>query len=161
MKPIELIIWAIVAFLSSVLDTSFLAFLDIFNSTVISSFCIVIVLAMLGYKSQSIYFGSFVILFLSAFSSIPIFALFIAYMAIPLLIIFLKQKIYFEAIPAVVVLAFLVSSTIFRLTLLTLGSIPSRKIISSLLSFPAINTLFGYFLLMLARRYILRFKGKG
>lgn len=159
MKLRELIIWAVIGFIACCCDTSFFAFYEIFNATVISSFCLLIVIAILNLKAQSLYYGAFCILFLSAFSSIPIYSLFIAYMIIPLLIFYLRQKIYFEAVLSVAVIVLLASSLIFRLAIIPLGSLSSRELLLSVSVFPILNMLFGLILFAFIKRFVVNAGG--
>ena len=153
MKLFESLIWIVVAFLACCLDTSFFAFYEIFNATIISSFCLILVIALLDFKIQSLYYGAFCILFLSALSSLPIYSLFIAYMIIPLLIFYLRQKIYFEAVLPVAVFVLLTSSVIFRLSIIPLGSFSYEELLLSVLAFPILNTIFGAVIFVLFNKY--------
>jgi hypothetical protein len=153
MKLFESLIWIVVAFLACCLDTSFFAFYEIFNATIISSFCLILVITLLDYKIQSLYYGAFCILFLSALSSLPIYSLFVAYMIIPLLIFYLRQKIYFEAVLPVAVFVLLISSVIFRLSIIPLGSFSYEELLLSVLAFPILNTIFGAVIFVLFNKY--------
>ncbi len=153
MTSLQLFLYPCLAFIVSVLDTSFFAFYEIFNSTIISSFLILIILVISDRKKVSLYFGSFCILFLSAFSSLPIYSMFLAYMGIPLIIFYIRQKIYFESnlFPALFVI--FIANSLFRLLLLPLSDFQAESTIISLFSFPIINTLIGLVLFVMAKKY--------
>lgn len=159
MKIYESLLWIVVAFVACCLDTSFFAFYEIFNATIISSFCLILIIALLDYKIQTLYYGAFCILFLSALSSLPIYSLFFAYMVIPLLIFYLRQKIYFEAVPVVAVFVLLVSSVLFRLVIIPLGSFSSGELLISIMAFPILNTLFGIVIFVLFNKFYIVKRG--
>ncbi len=154
MTLFQLLIIPLIAFIFSVLDTSFFAFYETFSSTVISSFIVLMILVIFDRKKTTVYFGSFCILFLSAFSSLPLYSMILGYLGIPLIIFYFRQKIYFESnlFPALVIMLF--SNLLFRLLLLPLSEIRSESTLLSVISFPIINTLIGSILFVLAKKYI-------
>ena len=154
MSIYQLLLIPLFAFCFSVLDTSFFAFYETMGSTVISSFLILMLLCIFDKKQISIYYGAFCILFLSAFSSLPLYSMIIGYLGIPLLFVYVRQKFYFESsiLPAVVVM--LISCFLFRLLLLPISDFSSENMFLSIIIFPLINTLFGMVLFTISKKLL-------
>lgn len=136
----------------TILDTSFFSFWEVWNATIISSFCFLMVVVILGHRKVALVFGAFSILFLSVFSSIPTVSLLAIYLIIPLLIFYIRQKVYFESsyIPAAIV--FLLSGLVFRLVLLSMSLQFGPEVLISLFTFPIINLFVSMLLLWSAKR---------
>ena len=142
------------AFLLSILDTSFLSFYEFYNATIISSFAALMIFAILGYRKESLVFGASCILSLSVFSSLPVWVLVSSFLLIPSLIFYIRDKIFFDNnIWAIAIIIFL-SNLVFRLLMLSLTVTTGSELTNSVISFPILNLLFGIVFLVLAKKLL-------
>ncbi len=158
MNLIEFILFPILSFLLVCLDTSFFSFHEICSSTIISSFDVIIVFSLFDKRKQALYCAAFAILFLSALSSLPLYVLIIAYFGLPLIISYLKQKIFFDQVLSSAVLIYLGATLLFRILLLPMSDFSLNGLLLSVVMFIIINTLFGIFLFVIAKKIYLREK---
>lgn len=156
MNLIEFILYPLLSFIFVCLDTSFFSFHEICSSTIISSFVILILFSLFDKRKQALYFAAFSILFLSALSSLPLYALFIAYLGSPLIISFLKQKIFFEQVLSSAVLILIAANLIFRIMLIPMSNFSQDGLLLSIIMFIFINTLFGVFLFVIVKKMLSR-----
>lgn len=147
----------LLAILLSIVDTSFLSFHELFGASVISSFAILLIIALLGYRKQSLLFGAAAVLALSTFSSLPVWALICAYLLIPTLIFYIKDKIFFDNnLPALAVII-LISNLIFRLLMLPLSTSIGGELIVSVLFYPVLNLIVSIILLAMIKKVLIFF----
>jgi len=152
MNYILYILMPILALVLTILDTSFFSFWEVWNTTIISTFCMLMVVVMFGHRRASLVFGAFCTLFLAVFSSVPVYLLMITFFIIPLLVFYIRDKVFFEAnyIPALIV--FLLSGFIFRLILLPLNPEFNKDVLLSIVSFPIVNAIFSLLIFAVYKR---------
>ena len=143
MNIINYIVIVVVAIVSVILDTSFFSFLEIWHATVLISFQILITLAIIGFRYHLLYFSALAILLYAVFSSVPLYFLILAFLGIPLLIIYLKLKITYDSNFPIILLSFLVINFVFQLGLIGVSLNFSAIAVTSVASFSLINTLAG------------------
>ncbi len=152
MKTYKYIILAILSLLTTLLDTSFFSFIDIFEASIISTFAVLFTMAILNLKREALYFASFSILFYVIFSSVPVYLLFILFLGIPLILYLTKTKIALNQENVLwVITIFLLANFLFDLLLLLLFGGVSAESITSLFSFIVINTIFGLIIYYLSK----------
>jgi len=143
MNLINYIVIVLVAIVSVILDTSYFSFLEIWHATVLITFQILIVLAIIGFRQHLQFFAAFAILLYAIFSSVPLYFLIVAFLGIPLLVIYLKSKITYESNFPVILLSFLIINMIFQLGLVGATFSISAAAMTSVASFSLINTVVG------------------
>lgn len=143
MNIINYILITVIAIVSVILDTSFFSFLEVWHATVLITFQILITLSIIGFRQHLLYFAAIAILLYAIFSSVPLYFLILAFLGIPLLIIFLKSKITYESNFPVIFLSFLIVNLIFQLGLIGASLSFSAAAITSIASFSIINTMAG------------------
>jgi len=152
MKIYKYIILAIAAFVTTLLDTSFFSFIDIFEASIISTFSALLVLTILNFKREALYFASFSILFYTIFSSVPVYLLFLLFFGISTLFYLAKIKVAINLKSIFwVIIIFLVSNFLFDLFLLLLFGGVTADSLTSLFFFVIINTIFGIILFYLSK----------
>lgn len=137
------IILILLAVISALLDTSFFSFLDVWNATVLLTFQILIVLSLLRFKNVLIVFAALSILLYASLSSLPIIFLIVAFLLIPLLIVYLGTKITFESNFPLILLSFLLINLVFQLLLVAISLEVSGAALTSVASFALINSMVG------------------
>lgn len=156
MKVLNIIIYFLLAFVFSLLDTSVLSFMPIFSATILLTISVLITLSLLGLKEQSLIFAIFSVLFYAAFSSLSVYFLVIFFLAIPFAILRLKKMAFFESNYLLVILTFVLLFLFFSLAIFILNSEISVQMLAVVATFVAINTLAGliiYFLTKMIRRH--------
>ena len=152
MNLLSFVIIPLIAFLLAIFDVSFFSFYELFGATVISSFCTLMVLSVLGRRKEAVLFAACSILFLSAFSSLSLFILMLVFLGIPLLIFYARDKIFFETSFSPAVIVFLSSTFIFRLLLSSMNFEADSAEYLSIIVFPIINTLFCIIVFVLLKK---------
>ncbi len=143
MNLINYIVIVLVAIVSVILDTSYFSFLEIWHATVLITFQILIVLAIIGFRQHLQFFAAIAILLYAIFSSVPLYFLIVAFLGIPLLVIYLKSKITYESNFPVILLSFLIINMVFQLGLVGATFNISAAAMTSVASFSLINTVAG------------------
>lgn len=138
----------------TVLDTSFFSFYEIFNATVISTFVALLTISIFGHRHLTLYFAATTVLFMTAFSSLPLSILVLVYFGIPLFIFYIRSRLSFEPNLGPAVAIFVSANVIFRLLLITSGSQLTNELLESIIVFPIINSLFAIILFVLVKRFI-------
>ncbi len=147
------LILPLLSFVMTLIDTSFLSYYEIFNATIISTFCLTLVLSVANLRRPALLFGAYCILFLSAFSSIPLYAIMLAYLGIPLLIFYSRNRMFFGSAFLPSVALFLAANLVFRLLLLALNFELTEGVVWSIIFFPILNTLFCIILFVLLKKF--------
>jgi len=142
----------------TVVDTSYFSFYEIFGATIISSFCVVVILSILGYRKFALLFAAWSILFLSIFSSLPLYTLFAAFLGVPLLILYLKGKVYYESSLLAAISIFILANFVFRLLLLPVTGPLTNASLWSVIFFPLLNTIFCIILFVVIKKIASYFK---
>lgn len=148
----------ILALFATILDTSFFSFFDIFGATIVSTFVILLVFATLGYRKITLLFAAFSILFLSIFSSLPLYSMLASFFGVPLLILYIKEKVFYESSMTTVLVVFFIANLIFRIFLLSLDVLSSGESISSIIFFPLINTISCFIVFVIVKKIASYFK---
>ena len=144
------IVILISALVSTLIDVSYLSFIEVSGATVLLSFSILLTLVLME-RSRSIWiFSAFLVLFFSIFSSLPILFLIFAFMGIPYLIKFLKQSILFENNPLAIFLIIIFSTFVFQGVLILISKDFSINALNSLVTFILMNTISGALVYYLA-----------
>lgn len=147
---------ALAALLLSILDTSYLSFLEVNGATVLSAYAVLIILALNGRRSSIIFYSALLTLFYSAFSSLPVLFLIFIFFATPLIIQFFKRKVVIESNFIAILFVFFVFNFLFEGILILISRDFSSSGINAWASFTLINVLFGmaiYYGLKLCARY--------
>ena len=157
MKLLYYILIILLAFVSTLLDTSFFSFLDIYYATVLTSLAILISLPMLEIKKGTVIYATLLLLFFAIFSSLEIWFLFLVITIIPLIVFYLNRRFAFEHSKILIVLVFLMCNFIFQFGLAVASQDFSTQAFISVISFTVINTIVGvliYYLLKILRKFI-------
>ncbi len=152
MKTYKYIILVILSLVTTLLDTSFFSFIDIFEASLISTFAVLLTFTILNFRREALYFASFSILFYTIFSSVPVYLLFILFFGIPIFVYLVKNKIALnlESIFWIIIIL-LIANAIFDLLLLFLFGGISAGTLTSFFSFITINTIFGVIIFYLSK----------
>lgn len=151
------------AFLSTLLDTSYFSFLEIYYSTILISLGILISLAMLGIKKGTVMYATFLILFFTIFSSLQVWFLFSIFILIPLIVFYLNRRFAFDHSKILIILVFLFCNFLFQFSLAVISQDFSTQAFISVVSFTVINTILGFLIfnvLKMARKFISPFLEK-
>jgi len=144
MKTQKYITLAMLSLATTLLDTSFFSFIDIFEATILTTFLVLLVLVILNFRREALYFASFSILFFTIFSSVPIYLLFVLFFGIPIAIYLVKTKIAVNQENIFwVIIIFLVANFFFDLLLLVFWGEANANALTSLMFFTIVNTIFG------------------
>lgn len=146
----------LLALILAVLDTSFFSFHELLGATVITSFSAGIILAVLGLRKHWLLFAASSLLFFTAFSSLPLYILIAVFLGLPLLIFYIKNKIFFESSLLVTIVIFTLSNFAFRLLILPASYSMEKSIIISTFAFTILNTLAGIIFFVLAKKMLIR-----
>lgn len=156
MKTINIIIYFLLAFIFSLLDTSVLSFMPIFSATILLTVSVLIALSLLGLKEQSLIFAIFAVLFYATFSSLSVYFLVVFFLIIPFAILRLKKMAFFESNYLLIFLTFALLFLIFSLAIFILNKEISVQMLTAVAAFVVINTLVGlivYFVTKMIRRH--------
>jgi hypothetical protein len=115
-KTILIII--VLAFVLALLDVSFLGAITIGGATIISTFVVVIVFAILNKLDATILFAAAAALFFTILSSVPLWIIFLGFFVIPGIVIYLRRTNLPEPNVAVSFFYFIISTLIFELLFL-------------------------------------------
>ena len=147
------------AFILSILDTSFFSFIPILGTTIISSYAAIINFSIAEKINDFLIFTIAVIFFFSSFSSLPVWLIVMVFLIFPSIMFYVK-KTYFPEPSVISSFAFFVSGTLlFALTSLIYTNGWNREGTIASLYFIAINSAFGvliYYLLRNIKRKITR-----
>ncbi len=111
--------FAVMATLALVLlDTSLFSFIRIYDSTIISSFIILIVFALLGHSFYLKIMIPAAIIALAALSSLPLWVIAFAFFLLPGIVLFLRQTYVPEPTVIVTITALLLTTFLFQSALL-------------------------------------------
>lgn len=144
MKFVYYIFILLLAFFSSLLDTSFFSFLEIYYATILISLAILISLPMLNVKKGTIIYATMLILFFTIFSSLAIWFLTLMFILIPLIVFYLNHRFAFDHSKLLIVIVFLFCNFLFQFSLATINQDFSTQAFISVLSFTFINTIAGF-----------------
>lgn len=144
MKLLYYILILLLAFISSLLDTSFFSFLEIYYATILISLGILISLPMLNIKKGTVMFATFLILFFTIFSSLEIWFLFLIFISIPLIVFYLNRRFAFDHSKILIILVFLFCNFLFQFSLAVVSQDFSIQAFISVISFTTINTIAGF-----------------
>jgi len=156
MKFIKITLLFFLALLLALVDTSVLSFFPVFEATILLSVSTLIVLSLLGYKREAVYFAGFSAIFYAAFSSMPVYFVVIFFLAMPFLISYLKTKAFFEGNIYLSVLVFLISFFLFGLIFFILEGDLSKNSLLVLFSFMIVNTLSGIIVYFVIKIFMLK-----
>lgn len=131
------------AFFSSLLDTSFFSFLEIYYATVLISLGILISLPMLDIKKGTVIYATLLILFFSVFSSLQIWFLFLIFILIPLIVFYFNRRFALDHSKILIILVFLLCNFLFQFGLAAVSQDFSTSAFISVVSFTIINTIAG------------------
>lgn len=137
------VIITFITLLLSLLDTSYLSFLEISGATILLSYAVLIVLALLDRKKPTFFYAAILTLFYSAFSSLPILFLIFMFFATPLAIQYSKKRFSIENNIVIILLVFFISNFVFEGLLILISKDFSYLALNALISFTTINTIAG------------------
>lgn len=157
MKLLYYIFILLLAFVSTLLDTSFFSFLEIYYATILISLGILISLPMLEIKKGTVIYATLLILFFTIFSSLQIWFLFLIFIIIPLIVFYLNRRFAFEHSKILIVLVFILCNFLFQFSLAAVSQNFSTQAFISVISFTLINTISGiliFYVLKTAKKFI-------
>jgi len=150
----------LLAFILSILDTSFFSFVPIFGATIISSYITIINFSITGKTNDFLTFAISVIFFFSAFSSLPVWMIVLVFLLVPYLIHYVKGHFFPDPSVPFSVAFFMAGTFLFSLISLVYGKEWNVTGIILMSSFIFINSLFGVFLYYISRKVKKNFTGK-
>lgn len=151
------IVITFVTFFLSLLDTSYLSFLEIGGATILLSYAVLIVLALFDKKKPTFFYATLLILFYSIFSSLPILFLIFMFFVTPFVIQYAKKRFSIENNFVIILLVFFVSNLVFEGLLILISKDFSFSALNALISFTTINTIVGiiiYFCTKVVTNYL-------
>lgn len=157
MKLIYYFLLIALAFISTLLDTSFFSFLEIYYAIILISLGILISLPMLDIKKGTVIYATLLILFFTIFSSLQIWFLFLIFILIPLIVFYLNRRFAFEHSKILIVLVFILCNFLFQFSLAAVSQNFSTQAFISVISFTLINTISGiliFYILKTAKKFI-------
>lgn len=152
MNLTKILFLILLAFILSILDTSFFSFIPIFGATIISSYVAIINFSINGKINEFLLFTIAVIFFFSAFSSLPVWLIVAIFLLVPYLIFYIKKS-YFPEPSTLSSLAFFSFATfLFALASLLYDQEWHLNRIAVGLYFILINSAFGVFFYYLSKK---------
>lgn len=150
--------FGLLALVSTLLDISFFSFLPVGGASILTTFIILIILASFDLRYYSVIFSAFAVLFYTGLSSVPVYYIAIMFVAIPILVFYIRKRILFE-LSYFSFLSIIVGSTfLFEIIYLLIEFNFSSNTIYPALMFVLINSLFGIVLFSLSKKITHKFK---
>ncbi|MFA4996027.1 MAG: hypothetical protein WC536_02710 [Patescibacteria group bacterium] len=150
----------LLAFILSILDTSFFSFIPILGATIISSYITIINFSITGKTNDFLIFTISVIFFFSAFSSLPVWMIVLTFLLIPYLIHYVKNHFFPDPSAPFSIAFFMAGTFLFSLISLIYGKEWNMTGVILVSSFIFVNSLFGVFLYYISRKIKKNFTGK-
>lgn len=143
MKWIKFIALFFSAAAFTLLDTSFFANLSVGHATIISTFQLIIIFALISDTKNYFIFMTSTIIFFSIFSSLPMWVIFSLFFLLPSVILYLRKvHLPLPSVPITLIL-FAIANLFFESILLFYAREWNRSGFSVLCYFIIINTIFG------------------
>jgi len=146
MKPIKFILFVFLGLILVLLDVSFFSFITVMGASIITSFLVLIMMAITDRKKDFAYFSLLLVLYFSIFSSLPLFLIGLNILILPLAMNFVMKK-YFRS-PNVYAssIYFFIASFVFEFSFLVWVGEWNLNGYMAVLSFVLINTMAGFLL---------------
>lgn len=146
MKWIKYLILFLLAATLTLLDTSFFANLIVKNTSIISTFQLIIIFALIADTKKYLFVVTSVIIFFAIFSSLPVWVIFLLFFVLPSTIIYLRKgHLSFPSVPIALIL-FIIANLLFELILLLYVHEWNKSGFLTLYYFVLINSIFGIIL---------------
>ena len=143
MKYLKYFSLIVLAFSLTLFDTSFFSFLDIFGSNILSSFIFLLSLALLIKYQDLLIFVFSISLFFAAFSSLPVWQIFISFFILPEITFFVKKKYLPDISVLPVAITFVITAVLFGAVLIMGVDDFSSEAFGQLGYFALINAVLG------------------
>lgn len=152
MNLLVYLIFILLAFLTTLLDTSFFSFLEVYHATILSSFAFLVSFSILDIKKGTLIFAAFLTLFFAVFSSLPVWLIICLFFGIPLIIFVVRFRLAIDRSGFLLVLTFISTGLLFQLSLAMAALDFSKNAFISVISFTIINTIFGLLVYYLTQK---------
>ena len=154
MNLLAYIIFIFLALATTLLDTSFFSFLEIYYATILTSLAFLISFSILNLKKGAIIYAAFLTLFFAIFSSLPVWYLICLFFGIPLIIFAVRFRLAIDRSRLLLILTFLIANLLFQLSLAVASLDFSKYAFISIVSFTVINTLAGLIIYFITKKII-------
>jgi len=154
MSILTYFIFGLLAFATTLLDTSFFSFLEIYYATIITSLAFLISFSILNLKKRTIIYAAFLTLFFVVFSSLPVWFIICVFFGIPLIIFAVRFRLALDRSILLLVLTFIFSNFLFQMFLAVSSVDFSRTAFISVISFTLINTIAGLVIYYIVQKVI-------
>lgn len=154
MNLLTYIIFIFLALVTTLLDTSFFSFLEIYYATVLISLAFLISFSILNLRKGVTIYATFLTLFFAVFSSLPVWLLISLFFGIPLIIFAVRFRLAIDRSKLILVSAFLIANLLFQLSLAVVSLDFSKYAFISIVSFMVINTLAGLVIYFITKKII-------
>lgn len=141
----------ILAFFLSLLDSSFFSFLPLFGATILSTYIVILTLAVRAQPDELVVLSFGSVLFYSIFSSIALWFLLIFFFLLPQGVCYLRKNYFPETSIILVAPLFIVSTMFFALVMIFLGKEFSANSWAAFIYFIILNSISGISLFYLIR----------
>lgn len=143
MNVFTYIIFISLALVTTLLDTSFFSYLEIYYATILTSLAFLISFSILNLKKGAVIYAAFLTLFFAIFSSLPVWLLICLFFGLPLIIFAVRFRLAIDRSILILILTFIVANLLFQLSLAIASLDFSKYAFISVVSFTVINTLAG------------------
>lgn len=154
MNLLAYITFVFLALVTTLLDTSFFSFLEIYYATILTSLAFLISFSVLNLKKGAIIYAAFLTLFFAIFSSLPVWLLICLFFGIPLIIFAVRFRLAIDRSKLLLTLTFLIANLLFQLSLATASLDFSKYAFISVVSFTIANTLVGLLIYFVTKKIV-------
>lgn len=135
----------LLSFVLAMFDVSFFSFLDLYGGTIFLSIVATIMVGLFFEYDLTLTYGISAILFLTVFSSLPVLVMLVGFLAVPMIIAYLRKN-YIPELPIIGAVPIIVGSLLlFEISFMIAVGAVSVDIITTALFFIVLNSTVGVF----------------
>jgi hypothetical protein len=149
-----------IAFVASLMDTSFFSFLPIFGATLLLAYVIALNFALTTRLENLSTYAIPTVFFYSIFSSLPIWLVVLVFFVIPSIVLLIKNKYFPEPSTLSSAIFFVSGTLLFSIILLLYGGDFSLNSMATGIYFTLINSLAGVIMFYLTQKFRKTFSRK-
>lgn len=146
------------SFILSLLDISFFASLSIGGASIVSTYVVIITLALLfdskKLSNELLVFETSSIVIFSIFSSVPVWLLFFSFFLVPGMILYFRNNYFRTPTVPISIIFFVISNFLFEFSLLLYFGEASQNGFQALLYYILINTIAGVAIYYIANSFM-------
>ncbi|MCX6808251.1 MAG: hypothetical protein NTW50_01105 [Candidatus Berkelbacteria bacterium] len=151
MKLFRNILLVVLALSLVLLDVSFFVNFEVNGATFLSSFCVLVVLALVDNSKKYYIFSLALVLFFSLFTSLPLLVIALNFFLLPAFLNFIRLKFFPEPTPFTSLFYFISISVVFEIIIMIYSGSWNSQALLALLYFVLINSAAGVFLFTMYR----------